>query len=87
MSNLDDKTKAPFEKILGPTTPFNRYLLLVSQCGRSTQWRHGGIELGYKNVYRYPGGMKHIDEELVGWERVNDAQARKKINKEICHGR
>lgn len=59
LTNLDDKTKAAFEKILGP----NKDRLIViycgfTKCGRSHNGAMWAVRLGYKNVYRYPGGIK-----------------------------
>jgi len=59
VTNLDDKTKAAFEKILGP----NKDRLIViycgfTKCGRSHNGAMWAVKLGYKNVYRYPGGIK-----------------------------
>jgi rhodanese-related sulfurtransferase len=59
MASLDDKTKAAFEKLLGP----NKDRLIVIYCGftKCTRSHNGAmwaVKLGYKNVYRYPGGIK-----------------------------
>ena len=59
VTNLDDKTKAAFEKILGQ----NKDRLIViycgfTKCGRSHNGAMWAVKLGYKNVYRYPGGIK-----------------------------
>jgi thiosulfate/3-mercaptopyruvate sulfurtransferase len=55
---LDDKKKADFEKLLGP----DRDRLLVFYCGyteciRSHNAAMWAVRLGYRNVYRQPGGM------------------------------
>lgn len=59
MTSLDDKTKDAFLKILGP----NKELPIVIYCGfvKCTRSHNGAmwaVKLGYKNVYRYPGGIK-----------------------------
>lgn len=59
LKSLDDKTKAAFEKALGP----NKDRLIVfycgfTKCGRSHNGAMWAVKLGYKNVYRYPGGIK-----------------------------
>jgi len=59
MTKLDDKTKAALEKLLGP----DKNRLVVFYCGfvKCTRSHNGAMwamKLGYKNVYRYPGGIK-----------------------------
>ena len=59
MTTLDGKTKADLEKILGP----DKNRLIVFYCGfvKCTRSHNGAmwaVKLGYKNVYRYPGGIK-----------------------------
>lgn len=59
VTKLDDKTKAAFEKLLGP----NKDRLIVFYCGftkcsRSHNGAMWAMKLGYKNVYRQPGGIK-----------------------------
>ncbi len=63
MNQMDDKTKEAFEKLLGP----NKDRLIVFYCGFTTCTRsHNGamwaVKLGYKNVFRQPGGIKAWDE-------------------------
>jgi thiosulfate/3-mercaptopyruvate sulfurtransferase len=63
MTQIDDKTKAALEKLLGP----NKDRLIVFYCGFTTCTRsHNGamwaVKLGYKNIYRQPGGIKAWDE-------------------------
>lgn len=63
MTQMDEKTKAAFEKLLGP----NKDRLIVFYCGftKCTRSHNGAmwaIKLGYKNVYRQPGGIKAWDE-------------------------
>jgi len=59
MTQMDDKTKVAFEKMLGP----NKNRLIVFYCGftKCTRSHNGAmwaVKLGYKNVYRQPGGIK-----------------------------
>ncbi|HTG01679.1 MAG TPA: rhodanese-like domain-containing protein [Nitrospirota bacterium] len=59
MTALDDKTKDAFEKLLGP----DKNKLIVFYCGftKCTRSHNGAmwaVKLGYKNVYRQPGGIK-----------------------------
>ena len=63
MTQMDEKTKAAFEKMLGP----NKDRLIVFYCGftkcaRSHNGAMWAVKLGYKNVYRQPGGLKGWDE-------------------------
>ncbi|MEW6586744.1 MAG: rhodanese-like domain-containing protein [Nitrospirota bacterium] len=56
---LDDKTKASFENILGKDK--NRLIVFYcgfTKCTRSHNGAMWAVKLGYKNVYRYPGGIK-----------------------------
>ena len=59
MTTMDDRTKEAFEKLLGT----NKDRMLVFYCGFTTCTRsHNGamwaVKLGYRNVYRQPGGIK-----------------------------
>lgn len=59
MTSMDDKTSAAFEKLLGP----DKDRMLVFYCGftKCTRSHNGAmwaVKLGYKNVYRQPGGIK-----------------------------
>jgi thiosulfate/3-mercaptopyruvate sulfurtransferase len=59
VTKLDDKTKAAFEKLLGS----DKDRLIVFYCGftKCTRSHNGAmwaVKLGYKNVYRHPGGIK-----------------------------
>jgi thiosulfate/3-mercaptopyruvate sulfurtransferase len=59
MTQMDDNTKAALEKLLGP----NKDRLVVFYCGftKCTRSHNGSmwaVKLGYKNVYRHPGGIK-----------------------------
>jgi thiosulfate/3-mercaptopyruvate sulfurtransferase len=63
MTKLDDNTKAALEKLLGP----DKNRLVVFYCGfvKCTRSHNGAmwaVKLGYKNVYRHPGGIKAWDE-------------------------
>jgi rhodanese-related sulfurtransferase len=71
VTKLDDKTKAAFEKLLGP----NKDRLIViycgfTKCGRSHNGAMWAVKLGYKNVYRYPGGIKAWMEADYPVEKV-----------------
>ncbi|MEN6474943.1 MAG: rhodanese-like domain-containing protein [Syntrophaceae bacterium] len=59
MSSLDENTKAALEKLLGP----DKDRVVVFYCGfvKCTRSHNGAMwakKLGYKNVYRFPGGIK-----------------------------
>jgi len=59
LKSLDEKTRAAFEMLLGP----DKDKLIVFYCGftKCTRSHNGAmwaIKLGYKNVYRHPGGVK-----------------------------
>jgi rhodanese-related sulfurtransferase len=59
VTSLDEAKKAEFEKLLGP----DKDRLLVFYCGftKCTRSHNGAmwaVKLGYKNVYRQPGGIK-----------------------------
>lgn len=63
MTAIDDKTKGDFLKMLGQ----NKDRLIVfycgfTQCTRSHNAAMWAVKLGYKNVYRYPGGIKAWDQ-------------------------
>ena len=63
MSSIDDKTKSDLLKMLGP----NKDRLIIfycgfTQCTRSHNGAMWAVKLGYKNVYRYPGGIKAWDQ-------------------------
>jgi thiosulfate/3-mercaptopyruvate sulfurtransferase len=71
VANLDDKTKAAFEKILG----LNKNSLIIIYCGftKCTRSHNGAmwaVKIGYKNVYRYPGGIKAWAEAEYPIEKV-----------------
>jgi rhodanese-related sulfurtransferase len=63
MKSLDDKTKVDLEKLLGPDK--NRIIVFYCgfvKCTRSHNGAMWAVKLGYKNVYRHPGGIKAWDE-------------------------
>lgn len=58
VQSFDEKTKAAFAKILG--TNKDRLIIMYcgfTKCGRSHNGAVLAVKLGYKNVYRYPGGI------------------------------
>ncbi len=64
MKEMDDKKKAEFLKLLGP----KKDRLIVFYCGfvectRSHNAAMWAVNLGYKNVYRFPGG-------IMGWAQA-----------------
>ncbi|HVO66196.1 MAG TPA: rhodanese-like domain-containing protein [Syntrophales bacterium] len=71
MTKLDDKTKSALLKLLGP----DKNRLIVFYCGfvKCTRSHNGAmwaVKLGYKNVYRHPGGIKAWDEAEYPVEKV-----------------
>lgn len=59
VTQLDQEKKAAFEKLLGPDK--NRLLVFYcgfTKCTRSHNGAMWAVKLGYKNVYRCPGGIK-----------------------------
>ncbi len=72
MTQMDDKTKAALEKLLGP----DKERLIVFYCGftKCTRSHNGAmwaVRLGYRNVYRHPGGIKAWDEADYPIEKVD----------------
>jgi thiosulfate/3-mercaptopyruvate sulfurtransferase len=72
MTQLDDKTKAALEKLLGP----DKERLIVFYCGftKCTRSHNGAmwaVRLGYKNVYRQPGGITAWDEADYPIGKIN----------------
>ncbi len=64
MKEMDDAKKAEFIKLLGP----DKDRLIVFYCGfvectRSHNGAMWAVNLGYKNVYRFPGG-------IMGWDQA-----------------
>lgn len=52
------KTQADYERLLGKDK--NRLIVIYcgfTKCGRSHNGAAWAVKLGYKNVYRYPGGI------------------------------
>jgi thiosulfate/3-mercaptopyruvate sulfurtransferase len=71
MTRLDDAMKANLEKLLGA----NRDRTIVFYCGfvkctRSHNAAMWAVKLGYKNVYRQPGGFKAWTEADYPVEKV-----------------
>jgi rhodanese-related sulfurtransferase len=61
LTEMSDKMKTDFEKLLGPDK--NRPIVFYcgfTDCERSHNAGMWAIKLGYKNVYRQPGG-------ITGW--------------------
>jgi len=71
VTTLDDKTKESFLKLLGPDKerPIVIYCGFV-KCTRSHNGAMWAVKLGYKNVYRYPGGIKAWMEADYPVEKV-----------------
>lgn len=71
VTNLDEKTKEAFLKVLGPDKdmPVVIYCGFV-KCTRSHNGAMWAVKLGYKNVYRYPGGIKAWKEADYPVEKV-----------------
>lgn len=64
VTTMDEKSKGDFVKALGA----NKDRLIVFYCGftKCTRSHNGAmwaLKLGYKNVYRHPGG-------IVGWDQA-----------------
>jgi rhodanese-related sulfurtransferase len=71
MEKIDDKTKADLQKLLGK----DKNRLIVFYCGftKCTRSHNGAMwakRLGYKNIYRYPGGIKGWAEAEYPVEEV-----------------
>jgi len=71
VTSLDDKTKESFLKLLGPDKerPIVIYCGFV-KCTRSHNGAMWAEKLGYKNVYRYTGGIKAWMEADYPVEKV-----------------
>jgi len=71
VTTLDDKTKESFLKLLGPDKerPIVIYCGFV-KCTRSHNGAMWAEKLGYKNVYRYTGGIKAWMEADYPVEKV-----------------
>lgn len=71
MTKLDDARKAALEKLLGP----DKNRLIVFYCGfvKCTRSHNGAmwaVKLGYRNVFRHPGGIKAWNEADYPIEKV-----------------
>jgi len=71
MTKLDDKTGADLIRLLGT----DKDRLIVFYCGfvKCTRSHNGAlwaVKLGYKNVYRHPGGIKAWTEADFPIEKV-----------------
>ena len=71
MTKIDDKVKAGLENLLG----VDKDRLIVFYCGfvKCTRSHNGAmwaVKLGYKNIYRHPGGIKAWDEADYPIEKV-----------------
>ncbi len=58
VKEMDEATKAKFEQVLGPDKDRTLVLLRLHQMHPQPQRAMWAVKLGYKNVYRYPGGIK-----------------------------
>lgn len=72
MTSIDDKTKTALEKLLGS----DKDRVIVFYCGfvKCTRSHNGAMwakKLGYKNVYRFPGGIKAWDQAGFPVGKVN----------------
>ncbi len=59
VTEIDEQTKTAYLKLLGPDK--DRLLVIYcgfTKCGRSHNGALWAKQLGYTNVYRYPGGIK-----------------------------
>ncbi len=71
LTALEAKQQADLQKLLGP----DKDRLIVFYCGfpKCTRSHNGAmwaVKLGYKNVYRYPGGIKAWAEAGYPVEKV-----------------
>lgn len=71
VKELDQKKQEEFLKLLGP----DKDRLIVFYCGftKCTRSHNGAmwaVKLGYRNVYRHPGGIKAWDEADYPVEKV-----------------
>lgn len=71
VTSLDDKRKKAYEELLGSdkNKPIVVYCGFV-KCTRSHNGAMWAVKLGYKNVYRYPGGIKGWKEADYPVEKV-----------------
>jgi rhodanese-related sulfurtransferase len=71
MTKLDDKTKVALERLLGSDK--DRVIIFYCgflKCTRSHNAAMWATKLGYKNIYRHPGGIKAWDEAEYPVEKV-----------------
>jgi rhodanese-related sulfurtransferase len=71
LEQMDARTKTAFEKLLGP----DKKRIIVFYCGftRCTRSHNGAmwaVKLGYKNVYRQPGGIKAWEQAGYPMEKT-----------------
>jgi rhodanese-related sulfurtransferase len=71
-AETDGKTEADYEKLLGP----DKDIAIVVYCGfvKCTRSHNGAawaVKMGYKNVYRYTGGIKGWQEADYPVDKVN----------------
>lgn len=72
LAALDDKTREGYLKVLGPDK--NRLLVIYcgfTKCGRSHNGAWWAKQLGYTNIYRYPGGIKAWEQADYPVEKGN----------------
>jgi len=71
LTALDNKLKSSLEKILGPDK--DRVIVFYcgfTECTRSHNGAMWSTRLGYKNVYRHPGGIKAWEDLGYPMENV-----------------
>jgi rhodanese-related sulfurtransferase len=71
MTSIDDQKKDALIKLLGPDT--NRTIVFYcgfTECTRSHNAAMFAVKYGYKNSYRYPGGIKAWDEAGYPFEKA-----------------
>ena len=72
MTEMDDKTREDFLKLLGPDK--DRILIFYcgfTKCTRSHNGAMWAVKLGYENVYRCPGGIKGWTEQDFKVDKVD----------------
>jgi thiosulfate/3-mercaptopyruvate sulfurtransferase len=71
MTSIDDQKKDALIKVLGPDK--DRTIIFYcgfTECTRSHNAAMFAVKSGYKNAYRYPGGIKAWDEAGYPFEKV-----------------
>jgi thiosulfate/3-mercaptopyruvate sulfurtransferase len=71
MTSIDDQKKDALIKLLGPDK--NRTIVFYcgfTECTRSHNAAMFAVKFGYKNSYRYPGGIKAWDEAGYPFEKA-----------------